>query len=186
MERERPRCIVYFWTWYCQSIPTKAWSWLGVSRTSSSGGWIRILCKAAARYTLFSAQLLRWIWQRWCHDERRWNAHVLFPNPETGGEEVKIRLPWCCQRRIRSRRTAKRSTKGKEEEHGMIVPHRTLKDYIDVYDLVWGKCSYSYFDVTFVLRIFPSLFSSSFSTIALPSVTPLIFLFFFFFLLSSY
>lgn len=68
----------------------------------------------------------------------------------------------------------------------MIVPHRTLKDYIDVYDLVWGKCSYSYFDVTFVLRIFPSLFSSSFSTIALPSVTPLIFLFFFFFLLSSY
>ena len=46
---------------------------------SGGGRWIWILCQTTTCYPVLSAQLLWRIWQCRCHDERRWNSHVLLP-----------------------------------------------------------------------------------------------------------
>ena len=39
-------------------------------------GWLWVLCQETAGNTILRTQLLRGIWQRWCHDERGWDSHV--------------------------------------------------------------------------------------------------------------
>ena len=54
----------------------------GSNKTSWSaggGGWVRVLCQAAAGDHLLGAQLLRGVRQRRRHDERRRDSHVLLP-----------------------------------------------------------------------------------------------------------
>lgn len=46
------------------------------------GRRLRILRQASVGHPVLSAQLLRRVWQRRCHDERGWDAHVLLPNPQ--------------------------------------------------------------------------------------------------------
>lgn len=43
------------------------------------GGWIRVLCQTPTGHTFLRSKLLRGVWQRGRHDERRWIPHVLLP-----------------------------------------------------------------------------------------------------------
>lgn len=42
-------------------------------------GWLRVFRQEAAGHSVLRSQLLRRVWQRWCHDERGRDAHVLLP-----------------------------------------------------------------------------------------------------------
>lgn len=41
--------------------------------------WLRVFRQEAACHSVLSSELLRWVWQCWCHDERGWDTHVLLP-----------------------------------------------------------------------------------------------------------
>lgn len=63
--------------------------------TCFSGGWRRIwvLCKEAAGDTVLSPKLLRWVRQRWSHDERRWDPHVLVPGKNDLNHVSQQKIP---------------------------------------------------------------------------------------------
>jgi len=59
-----------------------------VSPSAGGGGRVRVLRPAAAGDHLQRAQLLRRVRQRGRHDERRRDAHVQLPDPQTSREEA--------------------------------------------------------------------------------------------------
>ena len=51
--------------------------------TSSGWRWLWIFCEKTTRHSVQRTKLLRWVWQRWCLNERGWNTHVLFSSSQT-------------------------------------------------------------------------------------------------------
>lgn len=51
-------------------------------------GWLWVFCKETACHFVLSAQLLWGVRQRWCHDERWWDSHVL-----VSGNTIRV-LNW--------------------------------------------------------------------------------------------
>lgn len=68
----------------------RLWSYLDMS--SGCGGWLWVLCTAAATDHIFCTKLLWRVWQCWCNAECRWYIDMLLSDPKGIREKRETRI----------------------------------------------------------------------------------------------